>query len=163
MTRWFTSAPPPTLAGEARACPPRHELECGESPDHRAGGLAFETTGRSGSPHEGEDREDDKHEDNDTHDADAADPFCKHGAPFVGGANCPDDTARAPSGSFAVGLMHPYPHEVAGKRKENGRPLVPVNAMPSMNAPRDRPMPYARAVDIAPVLEGSTEGNAEGF
>lgn len=123
----------------------------------------LETTGRSGSPHEGEDRQNDQHEDNDAHDADAADPFCKHGAPFVGGANCPDDTARAPSGSFAVGLMHPYPHAVAGKRKETGQPLVPVNVTLSMNAPRDRPMPYARAVDIAPVLVGSSEGNAEGF
>jgi len=59
--------------------------------------------------------------------------------------------------------MHPYPHAVAGKREETGQPLVPISVTPSMNAPRDRPMPYARAVDIAPAPEGSSEGYAEGF
>jgi hypothetical protein len=58
--------------------------------------------------------------------------------------------------------VHPYPRALGGKRKETGQSLVPVSMMPSINA-GDRPMPYARAVDIAPVLEGSSEGNAEGF
>ena len=46
----------------------------------------------------GEDHRDPRHEDNDAHDAEAADPCQAWCSRFVADSHCPYDTARLPSG-----------------------------------------------------------------